>query len=341
MENQIPVLSTNLLYSGYKTGVNKQFTVLNQLNLSARQGSLIALLGINGSGKSTLLMTLGGLLPPLSGEVMMEGRNIHQLSAMEIARKLSFVAAKPVYVNYMSCYELVALGRYPYLDLTGHLSKSDHRVIRESFELTHTAGLMNRKINQLSDGQRQRIMIARALAQDTPVLLLDEPTSHLDQLNRYEIIHVLRKLAHDKKKTIIFSTHDLGLSMQFADNIWLINDSQIVEGAPEDLTWKGFLSNVFDNSYFKIDNITGDFIPLPNYKISVKIQVSGRWSALVEKFCNRMNCCIAEDAPLLIKDKPMEDKPVFEVHFHNKVNDAEGFYELSRILMKLTDQHEI
>jgi iron complex transport system ATP-binding protein len=232
MENS---LTTNHLSIGYAN-----HTLLSNLNLQLTCGQLICFMGPNGIGKSTLIRTLAGLQPSLAGEIKMgaEGKSNPE--------KLSVVLTEKVTATNMTVQELVTLGRYPYLDWTIKLREEDFQLINKVIALTNIQHLASRKLYELSDGQLQMAMIARALAQNTPIILLDEPTAHLDLNNRVEIMNLLRNLTRQENKAILVSTHELDLALQMADSIWLAgSDKSIRTGIPEDLVLDGSFDEIF------------------------------------------------------------------------------------------------
>jgi iron complex transport system ATP-binding protein len=230
---------------GYRQGTRTR--VVNRgLNLCLRRGTLAALLGPNGAGKSTLMRTLAGLQPPLAGEVWLDGRPLRALSANELARNLAVVLTDRVDAGYMSAYALAALGRYPYTSWDGRLSAEDEAIVQEAMRAARCESLAARAASELSDGERQRVMLARALAQQTPIVLLDEPTAFLDLPRRIEIMHLLRDLAHDTGRAFLISTHDLELALRFADELWLMAaDGAFSVGAPEEVSARGDLLRAF------------------------------------------------------------------------------------------------
>lgn len=227
--------------------------VSGPLNTSLVNGELVALMGINGSGKSTLLRTLSGLQKQLGGAIQIMGRDLGDYSGRELAKILAYVSTEVVSVQGMQVKQLVAMGRYPYTNWFGVMTSEDQEKVEHALELTSLKPLGERDMDELSDGERQRAMIARTLAQDTPILMLDEPTAFLDLSHRYEIIHLLRTLTRDHQRTILFSTHDLQIALREADKIWLMNGQEIMEGAPEDLVLTGKLSDALLEGTSAID----------------------------------------------------------------------------------------
>ncbi|MDW8325003.1 MAG: ABC transporter ATP-binding protein [Anaerolineales bacterium] len=233
------------LTTGYKNG--RSHHVVNRgLNLTLQCGKLTALLGPNGAGKSTLMRTLCGLQPPLGGSVWIDGEPLHVLSPDRKARKLAVVLTDRVQIGYMTAYRLAALGRYPYTRWDGRLTAEDEAIVQDAMRAARCEALAARMVAQLSDGERQRVMIARALAQQTPIILLDEPTAFLDLPRRIEIMHLLHDLAHQTGRALLLSTHDLELALRFADELWLMGgDGAFVTGAPDEVYRRGDLLNVF------------------------------------------------------------------------------------------------
>jgi iron complex transport system ATP-binding protein len=211
-----------------------ELKLFKDLDLHLNSGELICFMGPNGCGKSTLIRTLAGLSLPLSGTVPKKDE-----------KKVAVVLTDRIHSQHMTVQELITYGRYPYLGWDLKLSDVDKEKINSSIDRVRVRELIYKKINELSDGQMQMVMIARALAQDTPVLLLDEPTAHLDLNNRLEIMNLLRQLAREKDKSILLATHELDLALQTADAVWLANGSTIKKGIPEDLVLDGSFDQVF------------------------------------------------------------------------------------------------
>ena len=248
---------------GFRKGKGRDKSLAGPVNTSACSGELIAVMGRNGSGKSTLLRTIAGLMDGLQGEIHVLSRLLAAYSRKELARIMGYVSTEVVRVPGLSVESLVALGRYPHTKWLGKLNSSDKDVIERALDLTSLQALRDRDLDELSDGERQRAMIARTLAQDTQILILDEPTAFLDMSHRYEIIDLLGKLALDQGKTVIYSTHDLQIALQQADKIWLIHKQEMLEGAPEDMVLSGRLSDALrqtdSGTTIEMDPQTGEF----------------------------------------------------------------------------------
>lgn len=230
---------------GYQQRHAETRLLAERLSLAAPEGELIALLGRNGVGKSTLLRVMAGVRPPMKGRVLLGRSDIAAMPPAERARKIAFVTTEQVAVAHLRVHEVVAMGRAPYTGWLGTLAQEDRRVVDESLERVGMTGFRDKALESLSDGERQRVMIARALAQNTPLMLLDEPTAFLDLPNRYQIALLLRELAHGTGKTVIFSSHDLSTAVQLCDALWVMTAGGVAAGAPEDLMLSGALNAMF------------------------------------------------------------------------------------------------
>ena len=202
-------------------------TILEAANTTFSRGTLTALVGRNGSGKSTLLRALAAIDAPHSGSVLVDGKPLHSLTAVERAKAISFVSTQRVRVANLLCRDVVATGRAPYTNWIGRINSEDSAIINQALAAVGIEAFANRAIDTLSDGEFQRVMIARALAQQTPVILLDEPTAFLDIPTRFEICRLLADLAHNQQKTIIFSTHDIDAAMAVCDNVAIMDNCAI------------------------------------------------------------------------------------------------------------------
>jgi len=267
------ILSTQNLTIGYsKRG--KIDIIQPDLQLKLRAGELVCLIGPNGSGKSTLLRTLAGLQKPLSGKTLIDGDESAKLSQHEKALLISLVLTERVDIENATVYNIVSLGRHPHTPWWGNMSEEDDAFIHEVIEMVHLGYKTNCYLSELSDGERQRAMIAKALAQDTPIILLDEPTAHLDLPNRVEIMLLLHKLAHKTQKAILLSTHELDLALQAADRIWLISSDRGVEcGVPEDMVFNGSFNHAFQSKSYVFNAANGNFSM--NYPMTKSVWVSG------------------------------------------------------------------
>jgi len=270
---EMSILTTQNLSIGYsKKG--KTDIIQSDLQLKLRAGELVCLIGPNGSGKSTLLRTLAGLQKPISGKTLIEGEEAAKLSQHEKALLISLVLTERVDIENATVYNIVSLGRHPHTPWWGNTSEKEDAFIHEVIEMVHLEHKTNSYLSELSDGERQRAMIAKALAQDTPIILLDEPTAHLDLPNRVEIMLLLHKLAHKTQKAILLSTHELDLALQAADKIWLISAERGVEcGVPEDMVFNGSFNQAFQSKSYVFNAANGNFSM--NYPMTKSVWVSG------------------------------------------------------------------
>lgn len=241
------ILNTQNLSVGYSRG-HEKVTLLNGLNLSLEEGSLVALLGRNGAGKSTLLRALTNSDRPIEGSVIINGCEISGISLKERSRLIGLVATDHIAAGGLTVTELVEMGRQPHTGFLGRLNKDDKQIVSDAIEsvgMTHKA---NSYVAQLSDGERQKCMIARALAQQTPIIILDEPTAFLDVASRIETMRLLHKLAHEQNKAVLLSSHDVSQSLMLADSLWLITaERNVVQGTPQELIASGAMNTLFDN----------------------------------------------------------------------------------------------
>ncbi|MBN1122987.1 MAG: ABC transporter ATP-binding protein [Anaerolineae bacterium] len=245
---------------GYDLPQRSETVVAKGLNLDLRAGELVCLIGPNGVGKSTLLRTLAGMQPLLWGEIRLMGDDLHSLRVREIARRLSIVLTERVDAGLLTASALVGLGRYPYTGWAGRFSPKDEEIVRWAIDVVGAGALANRLAAELSDGERQKIMIARALAQEPALMLLDEPTAYLDLPRRVEIMGLLRQLAHSTGRSILLSTHDLDLALRTADLIWLMSPGGGLHvGAPEDLILNGAFQETFRSEGVTFDPTSGSF----------------------------------------------------------------------------------
>ena len=216
-----------------------------ELSLRLMPGKMVCLLGRNGVGKSTLLRTLAGLTAPLDGAVLLHGEELRRIPPSERARRLTLLLTEAPQNGLMSGYELVALGRLPHSDWLGRLTEADHAAIERALIAVDAHDLARRNLRILSDGQRQKLMIARALAQDTALILLDEPTAFLDFPNRVGALRLLKQLTRQQGKAILLSTHEVASALRHGDEIWLMTGAGMRVGAPADLTTDGSLEAAF------------------------------------------------------------------------------------------------
>lgn len=251
-------------------------------------GELTCLLGANGVGKSTLLRTLSAFQPKLDGEIRIQGKEIESYTDKQLSRVISVVLTEKCDIRNMSVTELIGLGRSPYTGFWGTLTKEDRQVVERAVALVGIPHLAHRMVHTLSDGERQKVMIAKALAQETPVIYLDEPTAFLDFPSKVEMMQLLHHLSRQTDKTIFLSTHDLELALQIADKIWLMDKANgVTIGTPEDLALNGSLSSFFARKGIVFDLETGLFRVDNEYTMQIRLSGHGQRYAMVRKALQR------------------------------------------------------
>lgn len=258
MENKI-ILETANISIGYSSKKEKNIVASN-INLSLEKGKLIALIGANGIGKSTLLRTITGIQKPISGTVLLNKNKLFELNPLSLAQSLSVVLTEKLPPSNLTVWELIALGRQPYTNWIGKLADTDIAKINEAIELTQIGHLASKKHYEISDGQLQIVLIARALAQDTPLIILDEPTTHLDLLNKVVLFKLLKKLTQETQKCILFSTHDIDMAIQLSDEIIIMTPENVVQDQPCNLIMKGNFNTLFKDEHIIFDSEKGKFV---------------------------------------------------------------------------------
>ncbi len=291
------ILKTQGLSIGYKDAKRKR-TVAKDLELELTPGRFVCLLGPNGTGKSTLIRTLGGLQTSLEGQVLLKDTSIHDIEPRERAKLISLVLTDMLPVGIFSVYSLVALGRHPHTRWNGSLTDQDHEKINWAIQAANADSLRDRQIGELSDGERQKILIARALAQESPIMLLDEPTAFLDIVRRIELMHTLRKLAHKHSMSILLSSHDLELALQCADELWLLSDEgKITKGTPEELALTGKLNELFGSDELDWDSNQGSFRVHQKPCLFARLNGDGPEYLWTQRTLNRLGYGINEKEP--------------------------------------------
>jgi iron complex transport system ATP-binding protein len=252
-----PAIALSNLRIGYAAkGAPRE--VFPAFSAAADEAELVALLGRNGLGKSTLMRTIIGLQPPLGGDVHILGKSIRAYPLRTLATLISYVSTDNVKVGNLKVFDLVSLGRYPYTGWLGTLSHKDRDVVMQALAMVGMEAYAWRNSACLSDGERQRVMIARALAQDTPIIVLDEPTAFLDLPNRYEVVLLLKRLAQEQRRAVLFSTHDMSIALKIADKVWVMCDGEFYQGSPQALLLANVFGKVLKNTRLTVDHNTGD-----------------------------------------------------------------------------------
>ena len=269
------IVTLETLGIGYGSGKTMK-SLLPPLTARAFEGELVAVIGKNGIGKSTLLKTIAGLLQPLSGSVNIAGKNISDFSRRELASITGYVSTEVIRISNMTVFNLVAMGRYPHTNWFGNIDAAGRSAILKALSRTGMSDFSGRLLTELSDGERQRSMIAMVLAQETRLIIMDEPTAFLDIKNKYEVIHLLKELSRKEGKTIIYSTHDFDTAVSQADKIWLILENELVEGAPEDIMIRKSFGILFDTRAVTFNEEDGTFTVSNEYRGTLALSAKGR-----------------------------------------------------------------
>ena len=256
--NQHIILKTEELSIGYASKKAKTI-VASDINIDLHQGELVGLIGANGIGKSTLLRTLTNVQNPLSGVIRINEKNIATYNALDLAKIMSLVLTESVPSKNLSVFELVALGRQPYTNWVGNLSEHDMAIVNDALNQINITDLKHKSCFELSDGQLQKVMIARALAQDTDLIILDEPTTHLDLYHKAYILKLLKRLVQETNKTILFSSHEIDLAIQLCDRLIVMSKDHVITDTPCNLISKGVFNNLFPKDLILFDEKTGSF----------------------------------------------------------------------------------
>jgi iron complex transport system ATP-binding protein len=344
--NREHILKTEDLIIGYGNPQKESFRY-GPVNTMVNKGDMTAVIGRNGIGKSSLLRVLSALRHPLSGRILLYDKEIAEYSRQQLSRMISFVSTENTGLNNITVRETVAMGRYPYTGWLGIPGAEDGKAICYAMVQTGTDHIADKYVWQLSDGERQKTMIARALAQDTPLIILDEPTAFLDIPSKHDILEMLGNLAHSGK-TIIFSIHDLDTALRMSDRIWLMTESGVYEGAPEDLLINELFSKLFINSSYFYDTKSDGFRLKKDLKNNIGIKGRKELVFFTAKAVERagfkwsrketgMRIQITEGAPLFNGDNKGSGSPgsgAIKWHFSSDDinNDFNDIYSLIRFL---------
>jgi iron complex transport system ATP-binding protein len=326
-------LRTVDLSVGYKRSKQSATAVLSQLNLQVKRGELVCLLGPNGTGKSTLLRTVSRIQPALSGSVEIDGVDVSKLSRVDLARRLGVVLTERPMVGALSAYRLVELGRYPHIGWYGGLTPHDHEIVERSIRSVAAEHLASRDSSSLSDGERQRFMIARALAQEPSILLLDEPTAFLDVPSRVQVMGLLRRLAREQDLAIVVSTHDLELALRMADTLWLIAPGgKFHSGTPEDIILDGSLADAFQAENIRFEPAERAFRLAAPTKGRAVIQGDGLPAVLAAAVLEREGYEVVKEGLHSIRVSILPGSARWEVVIEGNSHTGENFANLAAVV---------
>lgn len=333
-----PTIQINNLSTGYFLGKRKVKQVAQDIQATIYSGELTCLLGANGVGKSTLLRTLSGFQPKISGEILIQGKEIAQYTEKELARVISVVLTEKTSIHNTTVRELISIGRSPYTNFWGSLTDADKNIVDQAIKQVNIAHLTDRLIETLSDGERQKVMIAKALAQQTPIILLDEPTAFLDFPSKVEIMQLLRRLSQEMDKTIFLSTHDLELALQIADKIWLVNAQAHIDiGTPEDLALDGTLANFFATDEIIFDEHTGLFRVKGKKLQQVYLTGDNPYKSMVSKALMRRDIGVVftRQTPTQIHIHASNKAPHIQIANHHDTIHCQNIEELLHLIKKI------
>ncbi len=341
MEHTEPILDIRKAAFGYSS-FRGETVLLRDIDLQLNEGELVCLIGRNGSGKSTLLKSMMKLIPLLGGRILLFDKDLKDYSAPEMARLCGFVPTGFVSAGEMTVRELVELGRYPYTNWYGKMTDADIHAVEEALNSVGLSAMADKKITEISDGEKQRGMIARTLSQNTRLILLDEPSAFLDIPNKYDITALLRSLC-DKQHSAIFSTHDLNLALQYADKIWLIDDWNIFQGGPEDLIIEGKIEHLFQSEKVSFNMSSGDFRTRVSYRGSFSLEESasagevGAWTIKALNRAGYEQASLKRKAGFLLSISRKNDRNVWNLQQDNENLFFYSLYDLTRHL-KLSEK---
>jgi iron complex transport system ATP-binding protein len=321
------ILSFKDLEIGFTSG-KLRHVLLPPLNGSAGKGELIAVIGKNGIGKSTFLRTFAGLQALLAGELIIDGKSVAKFSRMQLSAKIGYISTEIIKVSNMKVYDLVSLGRFPHTNWLGRIDTADHNVIIEAISKTGMSEFMNRPITELSDGERQRAMVAMVLAQDAGIMVMDEPTAFLDISSKFELIQLMHELTRSKEKTIIFSTHDLTTAVSQADKIWLLKEQGLIEGAPEDLMLEGAFKTLFDDKKVQFNSSDGSFTIRNDEKGKIIVRGEGEKKYWTEKALLRAGYAVVESESTVEVEAPFPVNSNWKCKTPGSYQEFDSIYKL-------------
>jgi iron complex transport system ATP-binding protein len=290
-----------------------------------QSGELVVLLGSNGIGKSTLLRTLAGIQKPLHGSVEIGGKNLHNMPLSQKSRSITYVGSIPSATEYFTVWQWVSFGRMPYTNWRGQLSPTDKQLVDKAIADIGIEHLAHKQVTALSDGERQRVALARALAQDTELILLDEPSAFLDISNRIELIVLLKKIAN-QGKCILFSSHDLQIALSEADRIWLITPDAMHDGSPEDILFNGHIEDAFARNEIQFDAATCEFSHSIAQRGSIAVSDTDPRAFWIRKALIRSGFEITTSSEIQAGFSP--ENQTYFLHYANQTNWATNLYGL-------------
>lgn len=338
MKNRDVVIELVNLTVGYRNG-KKILPVLRDLNVSLLKGEMICLVGKNGIGKSTLLRSIAAIQSPLEGQVFINGKNVSRYPLHELAKTISLVLTDRIFAGNLKVEELVALGRHPYTNWLGTLSSSDRSKINWALDISGIHKIQNQSIGELSDGQFQKVLIARALAQDGDIILLDEPTAHLDLPNKISILKLLKDLCDQTGKSILMATHELEFAFQMADRIWMVlKEDELISGLPEDLMLNHTFEKLIDHEAVDFNLANGRFSINHEKKWFCNLEGDPAAVFWTANALHRLRWEVSEkQSGIKIKAQKKDDHYFWEISHADQVIKYKNMEEVVNSLKKLVD----
>ncbi len=257
-QNENYIIQTENLSIGYQSK-SKPMVVADNICIRLKKGELNAVIGVNGSGKSTLIKSISKIIPAIEGSIHINNLPIQNINERDLANQISLVLTKQPVSKQLKVSELIALGRHPYTNWIGLLSQEDKRMVNKAIQQVGIADLKNKRCDELSDGQFQKVLIARALAQDTPVIILDEPTTHLDMYHKAQVLHLLKKIASETEKCVLYASHEINLAIKMCHQIMLIHQGKVIQGAPSKLIEEKSFEQLFPDNLIYFDEASQSF----------------------------------------------------------------------------------
>lgn len=341
--NAKPLLKTRGLAIGYRKHRYQVCIVAKDIDVTLSAGKFVCLLGPNGAGKSTLIRTLAGMQMSLSGMIFLNGDSLHELSALVLAKRMSLVLTQRVAVGMMPVMSFVALGRHPYTNWTGRLRREDEEAVCRAIADVGIESLAHRPVCELSDGERQKVKIARALAQEPRVMILDEATAFLDLPHRVELMTLLKRLAHESGRAVLLSTHDLDLALRSADSLWLLPPGgPIQEGVPEDLVLNDAFSATFSDGGIAFDKGSGAFVVAGRKQGTVALHGDGVPAMWTYRALERAGYHVVSRRRdvLCVEVTPENERSVWHIVDDGKRSSCSSLEELLTILRKLFNKEQ-
>lgn len=329
-----PLLKSCNLTIGYETRQGDKHPLFKDLELNLFAGELVCLMGPNGAGKSTLLKTLSGLMPPLEGAIDIVGKDFDVYSPKELATVLSTVWTERIDVEYMNVGELIAFGRYPYRQGWKGLSRDDHQKVDMAIQAMEVEPYVNKEFSVLSDGEKQRALIARALCQDTSILMLDEPLAFLDLSHRIRTMRLLLNWAREHQRAVLLSSHDFNLTLQMADHVWLMDQEQkFHSGSPEDFMINERFNRVFGNSFVEVDRHSGEIKIAHPQNMEVSLQGEGLIYTWMRKALKKKGIVVSDQASrkILVSEKSGN----IEITYIDEKEKSEKFSSIEKVVRYL------